>query len=93
MCLIGEGFDDFNDYVCGAFVVIKKSQDRIGIWTKEASNRDANMHIGYVYLLLPYVSNFLISLLSSNVIKKRTNYNGGINFEAHDSSKTNFYQV
>lgn len=50
LCLIGEGFDEYNDYVCGAFVVIKRSQDRIGIWTKEASNRDANLHIGYVFL-------------------------------------------
>ncbi|KAH9422028.1 eukaryotic translation initiation factor 4E-like [Dermatophagoides pteronyssinus] len=48
LCLIGEGFDEYNDYVCGAFVVIKRSQDRIGIWTKEASNRDANLHIGNV---------------------------------------------
>ncbi|KPM06500.1 eukaryotic translation initiation factor 4E-like protein [Sarcoptes scabiei] len=49
LCLIGEGFGDYNDSICGAFVLIKKNQNRIGIWTKDANHRDANMHIGNVF--------------------------------------------
>lgn len=48
LCLIGEAFDDSNDNICGAFVLVKRGNDRLGVWTKEATNRDANMHIGEV---------------------------------------------
>lgn len=48
LALIGEAFGEYNDYVCGAFCVIKQKNDRIGVWTKQANDRDSNMHIGRV---------------------------------------------
>ena len=45
LIMIGENFDDAGD-VCGAVVSLRKSQDRIALWTKTAVNEPLQMSIG-----------------------------------------------
>lgn len=89
LSLIGGGFGDYNDQVCGAFIVIKPKNDRIGIWTKNSLDKDAIMHIGWLCISLFVVSKcvfFCLGKLSSDVclstlfwLTNRTILNG----EAH----------
>ena len=46
MCLIGESFGDSSDEVCGAVVNIRPKQNKIAIWTGNAKEKDAILHIG-----------------------------------------------
>lgn len=46
LCLIGEAFGDASDEVCGAVVNIRAKGDKVGVWTSNAANRDATLHIG-----------------------------------------------
>ena len=45
LIMIGENFDDSGD-VCGVVVSLRKSQDRIALWTKTATNEALQMSIG-----------------------------------------------
>ena len=45
LACIGEQFPDANQ-ICGAVVSIRKAQDKIAIWTKDASNQKSVMSIG-----------------------------------------------
>ncbi|KAG2238922.1 hypothetical protein Bca4012_023706 [Brassica carinata] len=45
LALIGEQFDH-RDEICGAVVNVRTKQERISIWTKNASNEAAQMSIG-----------------------------------------------
>ena len=46
MCLIGEGFADSSDEVCGAVVQIRGKGDKIAVWTGDSTKKDEVMHIG-----------------------------------------------
>merc|ERR1712010_81704 len=45
LALIGESFED-TDEICGAVASLRKSQSKIAIWTRNASNADAVRRIG-----------------------------------------------
>jgi translation initiation factor 4E len=49
MCLIGEGFDDSSDEVCGSVVQIRSKGDKMAIWTGNVEKADDIMHIGRTY--------------------------------------------
>jgi len=42
LAMIGEQFDE-GDEICGAVVSVRRSQDKIAIWTKTASNEAAQV--------------------------------------------------
>ncbi|KAJ3451464.1 eukaryotic translation initiation factor 4e related [Anaeramoeba flamelloides] len=45
LSIIGENYE-YNDEICGAVVSIRNNGDRISLWTKTASNKEAQMSIG-----------------------------------------------
>mmetsp|Transcript_15600 Transcript_15600/g.60979 ORF Transcript_15600/g.60979 Transcript_15600/m.60979 type:complete len:223 (+) Transcript_15600:350-1018(+) len=45
LALVGENLDDDNDEVCGAVVSIRRSQDKIAIWTKDKT-KEGTLAIG-----------------------------------------------
>nr|XP_012636956.1 eukaryotic translation initiation factor 4E type 1B [Microcebus murinus] len=49
LCLIGESFEEHGGEVCGAVVSIRTNGDKIAVWTGEAENQEAVLHIGRVY--------------------------------------------
>jgi len=57
--MIGEQFDH-GDEICGAVVNVRNRQDKISIWTKNASNEAAQV----TFLLRIYFAWFVFSLLS-----------------------------
>ncbi|XP_068675736.1 eukaryotic translation initiation factor 4E-like [Montipora foliosa] len=46
MLLVGESFGEYSDSVCGAVVQIRTKGDKLAIWTKNASDENANLCIG-----------------------------------------------
>ncbi len=48
LCLIGEGFNDFGEEICGAVVNIRSKEDRISVWTANANKSVANLKIGEI---------------------------------------------
>jgi translation initiation factor 4E len=42
LAMIGEQFEE-GDEICGAVVSVRRSQDKIAIWTKTASNEAAQV--------------------------------------------------
>jgi len=46
LCLIGEAFDDLGDEICGAVINLRPKGDKLGLWTADAANGEANMRIG-----------------------------------------------
>ncbi|XP_054162025.1 eukaryotic translation initiation factor 4E-like [Oppia nitens] len=48
LCLIGEGFNEFNEEICGAVVNIRSKEDRISVWTANANKSVANLKIGEI---------------------------------------------
>jgi translation initiation factor 4E len=46
LCLIGEGFDEHSDDICGATVNIRPKGDKLGLWTKDATKTEATKKIG-----------------------------------------------
>jgi len=51
MCLVGEGFEDSSDEVCGAVVQVRNKGDKMAIWTADAKKKDNVMQIGWVGLV------------------------------------------
>uniref|UniRef100_A0A8C0ZWQ6 Eukaryotic translation initiation factor 4E type 1B n=1 Tax=Castor canadensis TaxID=51338 RepID=A0A8C0ZWQ6_CASCN len=49
LCLIGESFEEHGREVCGAVINIRTKGDKIAVWTSEAENQAAVLHIGRVY--------------------------------------------
>ncbi|KAF3631328.1 Eukaryotic translation initiation factor isoform 4E-2 [Capsicum baccatum] len=45
MALVGEQFDDSED-ICGVVASVRRSQDKLSLWTKTATNEAAQMGIG-----------------------------------------------
>lgn len=48
LCLIGEGFNEFGEEICGAVVNIRSKEDRISVWTSNANKSVANLKIGEI---------------------------------------------
>jgi translation initiation factor 4E len=46
LCLIGESFEEFSDSICGATVNIRNKGDKLGVWTRDANQPEANQKIG-----------------------------------------------
>ncbi|XP_014209039.1 eukaryotic translation initiation factor 4E-1A isoform X2 [Copidosoma floridanum] len=46
LCMIGEGFNDSSDTICGAVVNIRSRQDKIALWTGNAKLEDNILEIG-----------------------------------------------
>jgi translation initiation factor 4E len=46
LCLIGESFEEHGREVCGAVINIRTKGDKIAVWTSEAENQAAVLHIG-----------------------------------------------
>jgi len=46
LCLIGESFDECSDEICGAVINIRAKGDKLGLWTRNATQKDANIKIG-----------------------------------------------
>ena len=46
MCLVGEGFEDSSDEVCGAVVQVRNKGDKMAIWTADGKKKDNVMQIG-----------------------------------------------
>ncbi|KAI8794592.1 eukaryotic translation initiation factor 4E [Biomphalaria glabrata] len=46
LCLIGEGFDEHSDDICGATVNIRTKGDKLGLWTRDANKIEATKKIG-----------------------------------------------
>lgn len=45
LAVIGESFE-FSNEICGLVVSIRKSMDKIALWTRTSSNRDATVSVG-----------------------------------------------
>lgn len=45
MALVGEQFDESED-ICGVVASVRRSQDKLSLWTKTATNEAAQMGIG-----------------------------------------------
>ena len=46
LCLIGEAFEDHSGDICGAVVNIRNKGDKLGLWTHDSTNTEANRKIG-----------------------------------------------
>lgn len=46
LCLIGEGFGDNSDMVCGGVVNVRPKGDKISLWTTDAEAGDRNIALG-----------------------------------------------
>ncbi|XP_022644746.1 eukaryotic translation initiation factor 4E-like isoform X1 [Varroa jacobsoni] len=46
LLLIGEGFEEQCDDICGAVVNVRQKGDKIALWTADASSKEANLAIG-----------------------------------------------
>ena len=47
MCLIGEAFGDESDQICGAVINIRRTVDKISVWTADSKDEAAIMKIGW----------------------------------------------
>ena len=48
LCLIGEGFNEFGEDICGAVINIRSKEDRISVWTANADKSVSNLKIGEI---------------------------------------------
>lgn len=46
LACIGCTLEEEGDQICGAVVNVRKSQDKLQLWTTDAENKDAVMRIG-----------------------------------------------
>ncbi|KAJ8547193.1 hypothetical protein K7X08_010779 [Anisodus acutangulus] len=46
MALVGEQFDESAEDICGVVASVRRSQDKLSLWTKTATNEAAQMGIG-----------------------------------------------
>ncbi|XP_051174409.1 eukaryotic translation initiation factor 4E-1A-like [Leptopilina boulardi] len=46
LCMIGEGFNEFSDDICGAVVNVRPRQDKLALWTGDAHSSQSIMEIG-----------------------------------------------
>ncbi|CAP26691.1 Protein CBR-IFE-3 [Caenorhabditis briggsae] len=48
MAIVGEQFDEFGEYVCGAVVNVRQKGDKVSLWTRDATRDDVNLRIGQI---------------------------------------------
>ncbi|CEF63261.1 Translation Initiation factor eIF-4e family and Translation Initiation factor eIF-4e-like domain-containing protein [Strongyloides ratti] len=48
MAIIGEQFENYGPYICGAVVNIRQKGDKVSLWTRDASRDDINLRIGQI---------------------------------------------
>ncbi|XP_043472144.1 eukaryotic translation initiation factor 4E-1A-like [Leptopilina heterotoma] len=46
LCMIGEGFNEFSEDICGAVVNVRARQDKLALWTGNANSSQSIMEIG-----------------------------------------------
>ena len=46
LCMIGEGFNEYSDDVCGSVVNVRARTDKIAVWTGDAGTQASVMEIG-----------------------------------------------
>ncbi|PRP78962.1 eukaryotic translation initiation factor 4E-2-like [Planoprotostelium fungivorum] len=46
LACVGEQLEDDQNQICGAVVNVRKNQDKISLWTKDAENEEAGLKIG-----------------------------------------------
>ena len=46
LCMIGEGFNQYSNDICGAVVNIRPKGDKLALWTRDASSVQSVMDIG-----------------------------------------------
>ena len=46
LCMIGEGFDEYSNEICGAVINIRKQCDKISLWTGNANRKEGVIKIG-----------------------------------------------
>jgi hypothetical protein len=69
LALIGEQFDH-GDEICGAVVSVRARQEKIAIWTKNASNETAQVVLlkrkeDYIYIYI-YILDCLLWIVNCN---------------------------
>lgn len=47
LCMIGEGFNEYSEDICGAVVNVRARQDKLALWTGDANSSQSIMEIGY----------------------------------------------
>ncbi|CAJ0562407.1 unnamed protein product, partial [Mesorhabditis spiculigera] len=48
MLMLGEQFESYGSYVCGAVVNVRSKGDKVSLWTFDAMRDDANLKIGRI---------------------------------------------
>uniref|UniRef100_A0A8R1DZ33 eIF-4F 25 kDa subunit n=1 Tax=Caenorhabditis japonica TaxID=281687 RepID=A0A8R1DZ33_CAEJA len=48
MAIVGEQFDEYGDYICGAVVNVRQKGDKVSLWTRDATRDDVNLRIGQI---------------------------------------------
>ncbi|XP_033226487.1 eukaryotic translation initiation factor 4E-like [Belonocnema kinseyi] len=72
LCMIGEGFDEFSDDVCGAVVNVRPRQDKLALWTANATNSTSIMEIGRKLKERLGISKMMLGYQIHNDTKDRT---------------------
>eukprot|EP00117_Sycon_ciliatum_P048950 scpid82380/ scgid34783/ Eukaryotic translation initiation factor 4E; eIF-4F 25 kDa subunit; mRNA cap-binding protein len=49
LLLVGEGFGEDSDDVCGAVVQVRNKGDKLAIWTRDFQNKDSVVRIGKIF--------------------------------------------
>jgi len=82
LALIGESFED-EDEICGCVVSIRKGQDRLGLWTKNALNEDAQRRVGaYFKKILELPSSDIVGYQShADCMKRGSSFNNRNRYE------------
>lgn len=47
LAMIGEGFGEYSDEICGAVVNIRGKGDKLALWTKHCNDGEATLNIGW----------------------------------------------
>lgn len=48
MAIIGEQFEDYGEFICGAVVNVRQKGDKVSLWTRDAERDDVNLRVGQV---------------------------------------------
>jgi hypothetical protein len=48
LACIGEVLEEDDNDICGCVVNVRKSQDKLCLWTRDADNKESIVRIGYV---------------------------------------------
>ncbi|GMT12241.1 hypothetical protein PFISCL1PPCAC_3538, partial [Pristionchus fissidentatus] len=48
MAIVGEQFEGFGEFICGAVVNVRQKGDKVSLWTRDAQRDDINLRIGQI---------------------------------------------